>query len=104
LLQSKGDRQKTGNAFLGRAHDSVQSHSSSLMSKIKGLKRSVGVIQEKYQSHVSTMQFVTLNAHHKLISEVRAVLKTLAKVGAQFKFIFKIQFLSRVISMNLVMI
>lgn len=50
------------------------------------------------------MQFVTLNAHHKLISEVRAVLKTLAKVGAQFKFIFKIQFLSRVISMNLVMI
>ncbi|KAF6020036.1 SMG1 [Bugula neritina] len=78
-LMSKGDRQKTGNAFLGRAHDSVQSHSSSLMSKIKGLKRSVGVIQEKYQSHVSTMQFVTLNAHHKLISEVRAVLKTLAK-------------------------
>lgn len=36
---------------------------------------------EKYRACVTSLQHGTLNAHHKLISEVRAVLKTLAKVS-----------------------
>lgn len=54
---------------------------SSLTSKVKGLHRSVALTLDKYQSHVAALQYGTLNAHHKLISEVRAVLKTLAKVS-----------------------
>ncbi|XP_067939464.1 serine/threonine-protein kinase SMG1-like [Watersipora subatra] len=78
-LMSKTDRQKTGNAFLGRAHDAAQSHLSTVTSKIKNLNKSTAHVLEKYHSSVTSLQHDTLNAHHKLISEVRAVLKTLAK-------------------------
>lgn len=50
-------------------------------SKIKCVRKSVLQIEDKYQAHVASIQYGTVNAHHKLISEVRAVLKTLAKVS-----------------------
>lgn len=53
---------------------------STLGGQLKGLNKAVAVSVEKYQNHVASIQYSTLNAHHKLISEVRAVLKTLAKV------------------------
>ena len=83
-MQSKTDRQKTGNSFLGRAHDVTQSHLCSMQTKIKNLKKAVLQIEDKYQAQVSSIQYGTVNAHHKLISEVRAVLKTLAKVCVSF--------------------
>jgi len=80
ILQSEADRQKTGNVFLGRAHDLVQSHKAATLSKMRALSNSVEKMKEKYGAHVTSIQYGVINAHHKLISEVRAVLKTLAKV------------------------
>lgn len=72
---------KTGNALLARAHDSIKSHMASLNSKTKGLNKSIGQLKEKYKTHITHIHGDVLSdRHYKLMSEVRAVLNTLAKV------------------------
>ena len=57
-----------------------------LQQKLVGLQESLSVAQDCMKNQVIAVRN-RLSSHHKLMSDVRNLLKSMVKVGSKFKFV-----------------